>query len=166
MGWRSRASSPCRYPAESRRKRQRCTLDDRRRSRPVRILRHAATCAALSESAGTPPSRVTSDATTRTERAADAARDGTIGGFAGEVLARLRALGRRAPDALRPTLADGAAVPDLYYALSSGPLCVFCDATPPDATARAARDDLDDRGYRVLAIRADAALDAQLEHLP
>ena len=105
-------------------------------------------------------------ATTRTERAADAARDGTIGGFAGEVLARLRALGRRAPDALRPTLADGAAVPDLYYALSSGPLCVFCDATPPDATARAARDDLDDRGYRVLAIRADAALDAQLEHLP
>lgn len=79
--------------------------------------------------------------------------------FAEHVLARLRASGRRLPDARRPQLADSALVPDLYYA--AGAVCVFCDEQLPSGQEVVARDDLADAGYTVISLQRDADLETQ-----
>jgi superfamily II DNA/RNA helicase len=75
--------------------------------------------------------------------------------LAAVVLQALRAAAGPQPDAIRPTLADSPLQPDFYFSLPSGPLCVFCDETPPDADVLRQRADLEDSGYRVISITPD-----------
>jgi hypothetical protein len=77
------------------------------------------------------------------------------------VLEYLHTNGRRLPDAIRPRLAEVDIVPDLYFDLPSGPLCVFVD-DEDDGVPGARRDELLDYGYQVLVLRSDDDLNARL----
>jgi hypothetical protein len=86
--------------------------------------------------------------------------------FIGDVLAFLRASGGRFPDALQPRLADTELKPDLFYDLSTGLVCVFCDTEAPAPDVVAQRDDLADAGYRVIVLRQASDLARQLRQWP
>lgn len=51
------------------------------------------------------------------------------------------------------------------FNLSSGPLCVFCDETPPAPRTLDQRADLEDIGYAILAVRPDDDLDPVVRRL-
>jgi superfamily II DNA or RNA helicase len=92
----------------------------------------------------------------------DDTNEPSIGGFAGIVLAYLRETGRRMPDAVRPLLDEGPARPDFYYAAEG--VCVFCDdGAPADGMQR---EELADQGYRVVTLRREGDLAAQLNGWP
>ncbi len=73
------------------------------------------------------------------------------GSLADRVLAALRVAGCP-PAALRPQLADSALRPELYFNLPAGQVCVFCDESPPSPETIAQRAELEDAGYRVIAV--------------
>ncbi|GIV95664.1 MAG: RNA helicase [Herpetosiphonaceae bacterium] len=81
--------------------------------------------------------------------------------FAREVLAHLRATGRRLPDRARVALADRATQPDFYYADHAA--CVFCADPQSLERLQALRYDLEDAGYRVVVLRQDEDLESQLQ---
>ncbi len=92
----------------------------------------------------------------------DETKEPSIDGFAATVLAYLRETGHRLPDAVRPLLDAGLARPDFYYEAEG--VCVFCDdGAPADNTQRA---ELADQGYRVVIVRRDSDLQAQLNRWP
>ena len=73
--------------------------------------------------------------------------------------------GRRLPDHSQPTLADFAVCPDFYY--EDGLVCVFCDGSVHDTPSvreedRSVREELGDRGYRVVEIRYDRDMEDQV----
>jgi superfamily II DNA/RNA helicase len=79
-------------------------------------------------------------------------------------LDRLYRTQRRLPDAAQRALADFACVPDFFYAPDG---CVFCDGSVHDtphqqAEDAALRDELRERGYRVVVIRYDHDLEEQI----
>ena len=85
------------------------------------------------------------------------------------LLEHLHRTGRRLPDHAQPHLADYPARPDFYYEAARA--CVFCDGAVhdrPDVAAedRRIRADLEDLGYRVVVIRYDRDLEAQLAEYP
>jgi hypothetical protein len=94
------------------------------------------------------------------------ALNSTEGSFVDAVMAHLRATARRLPDAVKPQLADTSARPDLYYNHASGGVCVFCDDARPTPDALAQRYELEDAGYRVVALRRERPLDEQLDRYP
>jgi hypothetical protein len=66
---------------------------------------------------------------------------------------------------MRPRLADSPLRPDFYFSVSSGPVCVFCDDTPPLPEALDQRAELEDGGYQVLQVGPDDDLDAVIARL-
>jgi very-short-patch-repair endonuclease len=73
--------------------------------------------------------------------------------------------GRRLPDRTQRNLDDYYACPDFYY--DDHHACVFCDGSVHDAPAQQAEDrrvrgDLADLGYRVIEIRYDQDVEAQV----
>jgi len=82
--------------------------------------------------------------------------------FVQDVLAHLHATGRRMPDAIQPQLADIDIRPDLFYTLTTGLVCVFCDGGPPLVDVAGRRDDLVDAGYRVVILRRSEDVEAQV----
>lgn len=83
-----------------------------------------------------------------------------LAGFAGEVLAHLRATGRRLPDLVQPDLPDLPICPDFYY--DDSLTCVFCDEQPPSRDIIALRDDLADLGFRVVVLQRGVDVEEQL----
>jgi hypothetical protein len=72
---------------------------------------------------------------------------------------------RRLPDAAQQTLADVACRPDFFYENAT---CVFCDGSVHDEPQQKAEDEtlraqLRDKGYRVVVIRYDQDIVAQLD---
>lgn len=82
--------------------------------------------------------------------------------FAQEVVAYLQATSRRLPNKIRPELADTDVRPDLFYQLSTGLVCVFCDDNAPTPATTLQHDDLADAGYRVIVLDRGDDLEAQL----
>jgi len=73
--------------------------------------------------------------------------------------------GRRLPDHAQRNLDDYYACPDFYY--DDHHACVFCDGSVHDTPAQQAEDrrvrgDLEDLGYRVIVIRYDQDVEAQV----
>ncbi len=76
---------------------------------------------------------------------------------------------RNLPDEAQKTLAEVNTIPDFYY--SGCHACVFCDGAIHDEPAQQERDrdvrrQLRDCGYRVVVIRYDQDLEAQITHYP
>ncbi|MGI6286607.1 DEAD/DEAH box helicase [Neomoorella humiferrea] len=77
--------------------------------------------------------------------------------------------GRRLPDYAQRNLEDIYCCPDFYY--EEGHVCVFCDGSIHDSPEQRARDnemraELEDLGYRVIVIRYDQDLEAQVAAYP
>jgi very-short-patch-repair endonuclease len=77
--------------------------------------------------------------------------------------------GRRLPDSAQQDIEDYPARPDFYYADHHA--CIFCDGSVHDTPEQQAEDrrirgDLVDRGYRVIVIRYDQELEAQVGRHP
>jgi hypothetical protein len=91
----------------------------------------------------------------------------------GEFLDFLYQRGHRLPDAaqIRPT-PEIASQPDFYYEREAVPgVCVFVDGSAHDSPRRqerdqAAREALEDRGYRVVVIRVDEDLESEVAAHP
>lgn len=76
---------------------------------------------------------------------------------------------RRLPDEAQKALAEVNTIPDFYYADTHA--CVFCDGAVHDEPAQRERDrqvraQLRDYGYRVIVIRYDGDLEAQIAQYP
>ncbi|HEX2914075.1 MAG TPA: helicase-related protein, partial [Chloroflexia bacterium] len=83
------------------------------------------------------------------------------GSFAREVLEYLNSTGRNLPDKVRPAF-DGVTIqPDFYY--QNEVTCIFCDETRPEPVELAQRDELDEKGYRVITLRKGQDLEKQLK---
>lgn len=81
-----------------------------------------------------------------------------------DFLDRIYQTKRRLPDYAQRNLADAYACPDFFYEPN---VCVFCDGSVHDEPQQQAMDkekrqELRDRGYRVMVIRYDRDLDAQI----
>jgi hypothetical protein len=83
-----------------------------------------------------------------------------LAGFVGEVLAHLRATGRRMPDLVQPDLPDLPIRPDFHY--DDSLTCVFCDGQPPSRDIIALRDDLADLGFRVVVLQRGVDVEEQV----
>ena len=81
------------------------------------------------------------------------------------LLDRLHSTGRRLPDFAQYTVPDVMTVPDFFYEPN---VCVYCDGSVHDepqqrANDEAIRRELKARGYRVIVIRYDRDMEAQLQ---
>jgi len=81
-----------------------------------------------------------------------------------EFLDYLHATGRRLPDSAQEPLADFYCVPDFFYQPN---VCIFCDGSVHDKVTvkdedSGLRQELKERGYRVIVIRYDVDLEEQI----
>jgi hypothetical protein len=81
---------------------------------------------------------------------------------------RLAEKHQRLPDDAQRAIPDPDCVADFFFTPN---VCVFCDGSVHDALAQAARDaqirqELENRGYRVIVVRYDGALKEQIAEHP